>query len=382
MRRNLSKLTGGQWITRSAVSLYNLLKLALALSIFAVAFFTSGGRVATDLVGTTATKVYASPDCASGKWTQGGGTKELTIYSLASHPDSPAIYAGTWGNGVFRRSSDENGWSPTSLMAPLRIASLAIDPASPADIVYAATMEYGIKRSANGGTSWMATTGLEDQDVWSLAVTPTADPIYAYAGAEEGIYISIDGTNWNLAGGTEIGTEKFYALIVDPQDSRTAYVGTKAKGVYRTTDGGIGWTSSGLDGKTVRALALHPDDSEVIYAGTQSHGVFKSTDGGVSWPVNGLVGRGVLAISVNPRNPEFVYAGTYGDGVWTSHDGGHNWHKMPGLSDGAGLVYSLTLFTPEGEDDCQVLYAGTTDGVWARAVTSLYTLYLPLVHKG
>jgi hypothetical protein len=44
-------------------------------------------------------------------------------------------------------------------------------------------------------------------------------------------------------------------------------------------------------------------------------------------------------------------------------------------------VYSLTLFTPAGEDDCQVLYAGTTDGVWARAVTSVCVSYLPLVHK-
>jgi len=109
---------------------------------------------------------------------------------------------------------------------------------------------------------------------------------------------------------------------------------------------------------------------------------FKSTNGGASWPVNGLVGYDVLSIAINPRKPEFVYAATFGSGVWASHDGGHNWHEMPGLTDGAGLVYALTLFTPEGEDDGQVLYAGTTDGVWARAVTSFHTLNLPLVHKG
>ncbi len=366
----------------SVDSKLDLLKLVLALVIFAVVFFTSAGRVVTDSVEMAAGRVYASPDGVSASWEQGGGTNGLIIYSLASHPGSPRIYAGLWGDGVYRSPSGSNSWSLTSLMAPLQIASLAIDPANPTNVVHAGAIGSGVLRSDNGFDSWAYTTGLEGEDVWSLAVTSTADPIYAYAGAGGGIYISINGTNWNLAGGAGIGTGKFYALVVDPQDSRTVYVGTKEKGVHRTADGGISWTPRGLDTKTVRALALHPDNSEIIYAGTESYGIFKSADGGDTWPVSGLDEYGVLSIAINPRNPEFIYAGTFGDGVWASHDGGHNWHEMPGLTGGAALVYSLTLFTPEAEDDYQVLYAGTTDGVWARTVTSFYTLYLPLVHKG
>ncbi|MBC8263057.1 MAG: hypothetical protein H8E47_02915, partial [Anaerolineales bacterium] len=339
--------------------------------IFAVVLLTSGGRVATDPVEAPSDRVYASSDCASGWWQQGGGTDGFTIYSLASHPGSPKVYAGLWSpmEGVKVAASGKNTWGPTFFPTPNRITSLAIDPVSPVTIAYAGTLGDGIKRSADEGVNWTA-EGLSGKEVWSLVIAPTATSIYAYAGTAGEIYTSTNGTEWNLAGGAEIGTEKFYALVVDPQGSRTAYVGTKGKGVHRTTDGGIGWTPCGLDGMTVRALTLHPNDSTIIYAGTQSHGVFKSTDGGDSWSANGLVGHGVLAISVNPRNPEFVYAGTYGDGVWASHDSGQNWHKMDGLADGAGQVYSLALFTPEGEDDCQILYAGTTDGVWARAVTS------------
>lgn len=365
----------------------NFSKLALALVIFTVVFITSAGRAVTDSVEMAAGRVYASPDGISASWEQGGGTNGLVIYSLASHPGSPTVYAGLWGDGVYRSISGSNSWSLTSLMAPLQIASLAIDPASPTNVVYAGAIGSGVLRTDNGFDSWAYTTGLEGEDVWSVALTSTADPIYAYAGAGGGIYISINGTNWDLAGGNGIGTEKFYALVVDPQDSRTVYVGTKEKGVHRTADGGISWTPRGLDTKTVRALALHPDNSEIIYAGTQSAdpqspGIFKSTDGGALWPVNGLIGHDVLAIAINPRNPRLVYAGTYGDGVWASYDGGNSWHKMPGLTGGAGFVFSLTLFTPAAEDDRQVLYAGTTDGVWARTVTSFYTLYLPLVHKG
>ena len=400
MGRNFSRLSGSQCalagspdpagrqrIWRSAASLYEPLKLALALVIFAVVFITSAGRVVTDSLEMAAGRVYASPDGVSASWEQGGGTNGLIIYSLASHPGSPRVYAGLWGDGVYRSPSGSNSWSLTSLMAPLQIASLAIDPASPTNVVYAGAIGSGVLRSDNGFDSWAYTTGLEDKEVWSLAITSTASSIYAYAGAGGEIYTSTNGINWDLAGGTEIGTEKFYVLVVDPQDSRTVYVGTKEKGVHRTADGGISWTPRGLDTKTVRALALHPDNSEIIYAGTQSAdpqspGIFRSTDGGASWSVSGLVGHDVLAIAINPRNPEFVYVGTYGDGIWASYDGGNSWHKMPGLTGGAGFVFSLTLFTPAAEDDCQVLYAGTTDGVWARAVTSLYTLYLPLVHKG
>ena len=365
----------------------DLLKLVLALVIFAAVFLTSGGRVATGLV---KMGVYASPDCAVGGWEQGDDTEGLVIYALASHPGSPKVYAGAWGEGVYRAVSGDNFWWPTSLGSPIDIASLAIDPTSPA-VVYAGTKGSGVKRSYNGGDLWGATMGLEGQEVWSLAVTSTATSTYAYAGTAGEIYTSTNGISWDLAGGTEIGTEKFYALVVDPQDSRTAYVGTKEKGVYRTTDGGIGWTQSGLLSMTVRALALHPDDGEIIYAGTQSQGIFKSTDGGASWPVSGLVGRDVLAIAINPRNPEFVYAGTYGEGVWASYNGGDSWHQMPEPTGRANLVFSLTLFTPTGEDDCtvvglqyncQVLYAGATDGVWARAVTPAYISYLPLVYKG
>ena len=359
---------------------HNFSKLVLALGIFAAVFLQSGDRVATDLVEATTGSVYTLPDCASASWEQGHGTAGLTIYSLASHPGSPNVYAGVWGEGVYRAASGENSWWQTSLGLPMEIASLAIDPASPS-IVYAGTKGGGIKRSANGGDSWGAVTGLEDQEVWSLAVASADGSIYAYAGTAGKIYTSTNGTNWNLAGGTGIGTEKFYALAVDPQHSRTAYVGTKGKGVYKTTNGGLDWPLNRLASMTVRALVIHPGDSGIVYAGTESQGIFKSTDGGDHWPVNGLVGYDVMAIAINPRNPEFVYAGTWGHGVWASQDGGHSWYEMAGLTGGASFVYSLTLFTPKKQSDCQRLYAGTLDGVWARTVTPNYILYLPLVYK-
>jgi hypothetical protein len=361
---------------------HNFSKLALALGIFVAVFLTSTGRMATDLVDTTAGQVYASPDGASASWEQGDDTEGLTIYALASHPGSPNVYAGVWGEGLYRSLSGKNSWGQSSSLGfPVKISSLSIDPVSP-NIVYVATMENGIRRSTNDGENWGPTTeDLEGKEVWSLAITSTVTSIYAYAGVEGEVYTSTNGIDWDLAGGTEIVTEKLYALAVDPEDGRTAYVGTKGKGVYQTTNGGLYWEARGLEGKTVRVLVIHPSDSKIIYAGTETEGIFKSTDGEISWPLSGLDGHKVLAIAINPRNTEFVYAGTFGDGVWASYDSGHSWHRMPGLTEGASFVYSLTLFTPEEEDDCQVLYAGTLDGVWARTVMSIHVLYMPLVYK-
>jgi hypothetical protein len=353
--------------------------------IFVAVFLTSGGRVATDLVDIAVGQVYASPDGVSASWEQDDDTEGLTIYALASHSGSPNVYAGVWGEGVYRALSGENDWSQTFLGTSNEITSLAIASSS-LTTVYAGTRGSGIYRNDKSGDgSWETTEGLEGEEVWSLAITSTATSTYAYAGTAGEIYTSTNGTRWDLVEDIDIDTEKFYTLVVDPEDSRTAYVGTKGKGVYWTSNGGLDWEARGLGGKTVRALVIHPSDSKIIYAGTEPEGIFKgtkSTDGGISWSLSGLDGHRVLAIAINPRNTDFVYAGTFGDGVWASYNGGHSWHRMPGLTEGASFVYSLTLFTPEGEDDHQVLYAGTTDGVWACTVTSIHVLYMPLVYKG
>jgi hypothetical protein len=360
----------------------NFLKLTLALMVLTGVFLMRGSppsasRVATDSAEMAAGRAYASPDGVSTSWKQGEGTEDLIIYALASHPESSRVYAGTWGEGVYYAESGENSWPLPPIWTPWEIAALAIDPVNPV-ILYAGTMENGIQRSTNGGDNWGPTTGLS-QEVWSLAVSST----YAYAGTAGEIYTSTNGTDWDLAGGTEIGTEKFYALAVDPRNSQIAYAGTNEKGVHRTIDGGATWELSGteLAAMTVRALAIHPGNSNIIYAGTLSNGLFKSIDGGASWPLSELDEYGVLAIAINPRDPEFVYAGTWGGGVWVSDDGGHKWRRTPGLTEGASYIFSLTLFSPEGEDEDQVLYAGTKDGVWARAVAPFCISYLPLVYK-
>lgn len=77
-------------------------------------------------------------------------------------------------------------------------------------------------------------------------------------------------------------------VAVDPQNPANVYA-AMSNGIYKSTDGGMNWFSSGggIDNKAVRGLAIDPQNSTILYAGTEHRwtpgngGVYKSTDSGV-----------------------------------------------------------------------------------------------------
>src|SRR3989442_1489791 len=119
-----------------------------------------------------------------------------------------------------------------------------------------------------------------------------------------------------------------------------------------TAEGGINsWTSTnGPNGGSIRALAVDPVTPATLYAGTGGGGVFKSTDGGGGWTAanTGLCNCGpdpdysyVPALAIDPQTPTTLYAGTSGSGVFKSTDGGASWSAVnTGLPN---YPYVLTL---------------------------------------
>jgi photosystem II stability/assembly factor-like uncharacterized protein len=141
-----------------------------------------------------------------------------------------------------------------------------------------------------------------------------------------------------------------YALVVDPQNSRTLYASTD-RGLFKTRDGGASWVEmnspKGLNGWGL-SLAIDPQTSGTIYAGLSGDRVYKSTDGGETWTApsagmedyfNWTVLPGSLAI--DPQNPATLYAAMH-HGVYKSTDGGASWRAAT-----AGL--------PLGLDDVRML---------------------------
>ena len=83
---------------------------------------------------------------------------------------------------------------------------------------------------------------------------------------------------------------KSYAqtLAIAPGDPTLVYAGfagSKARGLYKSTDAGRSWQhlTDGLEDTDIDAVALDPTHPTTIYIGTGSGGVFKSTDGGTNW---------------------------------------------------------------------------------------------------
>ena len=90
------------------------------------------------------------------------------------------------------------------------------------------------------------------------------------------------------------------AVVGEPGNPLSIYVGAASGGLWRTRDGGVNWTPVFDDqsASSVSALAMAPSDPNVIWAGTgetfvirpahaMGDGIYRSTDGGDTWERKG-----------------------------------------------------------------------------------------------
>ena len=97
------------------------------------------------------------------------------------------------------------------------------------------------------------------------------------------------------------------------------------------------WIGPAVMGGRIDAVAGVPGDPKTIYLGHASGGLWKSTDGGLTFSsiLNVAHSSAAGAIAIDPRNPRRIFAATgepfprntadAGDGLWRSMDGGGHW---------------------------------------------------------
>ena len=149
---------------------------------------------------------------------------------------------------------------------------------------------------------------------------------------------------WTHLGPKELGG-RVSDVAVDGSQPDTVYAAAGSGGVWKSTDGGLRWTSSWPLDRTqsTGALAAAPDG--VLYAGTGEptpaggyvvsvgEGVYRSDDGGASWEPSGLEDSGSIGrIAVDPEDPDTIFAAAAGHllfpgdrGLYRSRDGGGSW---------------------------------------------------------
>jgi photosystem II stability/assembly factor-like uncharacterized protein len=348
------------------------------------------------------------------------GLTNMNIRSLAIDPaNSLTVYAGT-SNGVFKSTDGGATWHHSGL--PDRATShLVIDFVNPS-ILYAATQctrtacfcsERFLFKSTDAGASWSDRVSPPDQacDLIRALLLDPSNPNTLYYAALNGngfppLSKSTDGgATWGYVPPWRYPTappfDDIAAIAINPLAPNNLYAAgwrfPDPSGVFKSIDGGVTWSRTGLTDTNVTVLAIDPRNSSTLYAGTQRdwygptvfQGLLKSTDNGATWfAINhGLsdVTNRVSALLVDPKGPSTLYAAFTGDGVFKSSDSGANWIRF---SDGLGNRNVHALALTSGANGLNVLYAGTSgggvfkvldDGIVIDPVPVSRTFFVPVV---
>jgi len=199
--------------------------------------------------------------------------------------------------------------------------------------------------------------------VIGFAVDPNNAARYFVAAASGGVWKTMNnGATWTPVFDKE-GSYSIGAIVLDPKNPLTVWVGTGennsqrsvsyGNGVYRSDDGGKTWKSVGLKASEhIGRIAIDPKDSETVYVAAQGplwgpggdRGLYKTTDGGKTWKkiLSISDNTGVTDVVIDPQNPQTVYAASYQRRrhMWTlinggpesalykSTDAGATWNKL------------------------------------------------------
>jgi photosystem II stability/assembly factor-like uncharacterized protein len=253
--------------------------------------------------------------------------------------------------------------------------------------MYAGTFGDGVYRSLDGGESWEPwSEGLpEESQVWSLRFTLDGTLFVGirYEGTNEGTYKRAESRRWQR-------TNFPYGALALEVDSQTGaiYAGTRDYGLYRDKKGRDesrqDWQNLGLPlprrGPTrsiVWAVAPDPDDAGIIYVGTNGDGVYKSTDGGMTWVQknDGLESwmglqtgiehaLDIRDILISRTQPGVVYVATWGaEGIYRSNDDGENWEPQLVDEPDPALIGKSVYVRALAETETDI-FAGTEGGVF------------------
>jgi hypothetical protein len=193
------------------------------------------------------------------------------------------------------------------------------------------------------------------------------------------------GGSWDALTGQHVGEGSLglstYGWAFNRVEPQTIYASgilyfhssTFDPGLFKSTDGGASWNSTGLYGTLASAVAIDPSNPDILYAGTVTNGasdltfrgLLKSTDAGESWlAINDGLSQLFntfspnLSLVLDPLDPNTLYAGTSGHGVFRSMDGGASWTEFNiGLTN---LYINALAIDSSGTN----LYAATSQGVF------------------
>ena len=298
--------------------------------------------------------LYRSSD-NGGSWSLTNiGLVDPTILSLCVSPTTGSIFAGTGGDGLYRSTDNGNHWALVLRYTPYPYTQVHSVLVTAQGIVFAGTDEGGIFRSTNNGQSWSQLAqsasrclaanqpgvvyagGIDglfrstnSGTTWTridngfvntqvMAVVAGSDSLVAAACFDGGVYCSTDkGAHWSHGTAGMTNTEMLSLLL----KGGTIFVGTWG-GLFRSTDGCLTWTQTGMP--NARVYSILRDGAGSLVAGTSEYGLYRSTDNSAVWTYRSLLHQDILSLAIDQTGK--LYAGIAEGGVYSSTNSGAVWY--------------------------------------------------------
>ncbi len=170
----------------------------------------------------------------------------------------------------------------------------------------------------------------------------------------------------------------------DQANKYTFYVGTRAGGVWKTSNNGTTFhcITDDLGVTSIGVVEVAPSNPNIVWVGTgeaynarssyPGNGIYVSMDGGKTWTAKGLKdSQHINRILIHPTNPDIIYVAVMGHlftpneerGVFKSTDGGNTWQKILYINDKIGVI-DLTM----NHSNPDILYAASyekTRSAWS-----------------
>ncbi len=183
-----------------------------------------------------------------------------------------------------------------------------------------------------------------------------SNKMYAIS-ARGGLFITSNaGANWSVAPGTDfMPSDRLASVCIDFTNDQVIYLGTgdhdyyySGSGVWKSTDGGNTFTSSGLSGKLIVEMIMDPIDHNTIVAATNS-GIYKTINAGASWTLNSAT-RAFDDLKMKENNgTRTLFAATTDSAFFRSTNFGATWTQInngivlpSGVTNGNGVRIGLT----------------------------------------
>ena len=365
------------------------------IPIYSLAVHPSASQ--TVFAGTQTDGLYQSLDGGT-TWAHNlGGLHANQATGLIVDPTSPnRIFASVNGSGVFVSTDHGQTWGEYNRSLPDKsINGLVLNPGSPNQL-FALTTSNGLYRiDTSAATPAWAKTGS------SLPVAPASGPAF-----QPGHPFRLPDVEPELAPDAALlfpevqaavqANDPILVMQFAPSNPGLAYLGTKTRGLYQSSNGGATWSSMSFNGSPVTALAVDPGNPGLLYAVLNSDlnvrfyngsswtstslgasvyalafspqdpttiyaatgkGIYRKTGAG-NWTLIGLNGIQATALAGHPSRPGLILAGTT-KGAFLSTDNGATWNQGPSLL--AGLTVQTISFDPA--DPTLAYFATTTHDI-------------------